>query len=463
MLSLAGGWRFATLIGPVPAGQPVDDEPPVGHRGRLVRGDAVLAGRVLPRHLDTQRVSRVGVDELVRRGGRTADRGAVRTGGVTPLPRVRVCDARARPRTRACGQGLIDDCLATDGRRRRVRRALLRRDEARRVGRGGLWAVAVGGGDPEPKAVADIRRRDHVSGRRCPADRVAVGAVRGSAARIAAHPLVRVGRGAVVPGALRPGQRLTHGRGAGDAGLGGGAGGSLLRSEPDGYENREDCCADEGDHCSATGGHAPHKACNGGHGVSLSCLERPGDSPARLCGGREEARSDGIRRATRVGFPMDRRFVNAPYRAFRPDRGVRPDAVPLQQPREPLQLGARGDAKCGVRFRRGREVDAHPDMELVQAGAEPHVASALEERRLLELVEPKPATVEPAGVVLSAGRRGDLDMVEPDDHGHSPGCSALRVTPGRKSEPASPGGCPAGLRRRRYPDPSSLRVIVGSR
>ena len=82
-----------------------------------------------------------------------------------------------------------------------------------------------------------------------------------------------------------------------------------------------------------------------------------------------------------------------------------------------------------------------------------------------ELLEPEQLAVEPPRVVLAARRSSDLDVVEPDDDvAHRPRrCSAPRVTPGRKSEPASPGGCPAGLRQRRRPDPSSLRVIVGSR
>ena len=100
-------------------------------------------------------------------------------------------------------------------------------------------------------------------------------------------------------------------------------------------------------------------------------------------------------------------------------RGVGPlDHEPLLlEPRgEALELVDGVDAKRGMCLCRRPEVARHAHVELVRARSEPRPSARLEQRGLHELLETEQLTVEPSRLVLAAGRRSDLDVVEADDH-----------------------------------------------
>ena len=90
-----------------------------------------------------------------------------------------------------------------------------------------------------------------------------------------------------------------------------------------------------------------------------------------------------------------------------------PAAVSAARQRVELRVGA--DPQAGVGLAGGREALVDADVQLRVADGEPHAAAA-QPLRLLELAQPEQAAVEAARLALAAGRRGDLDVVEPVDH-----------------------------------------------
>ena len=69
-----------------------------------------------------------------------------------------------------------------------------------------------------------------------------------------------------------------------------------------------------------------------------------------------------------------------------------------------------------MRLRGRAKVVCNADVKRVVAGSEPHTAARPEHLRLRNLLEPEQLAVEAPRVVLAAGRRGDLHVVEADDH-----------------------------------------------
>ena len=68
----------------------------------------------------------------------------------------------------------------------------------------------------------------------------------------------------------------------------------------------------------------------------------------------------------------------------------------------------------------GVKSSATPMCSSCAAGGEPDAAARPQRLGLLELAQPEQAAVEAARLALAAGRRGDLDVVEPFDHPNTP-------------------------------------------
>ena len=71
-----------------------------------------------------------------------------------------------------------------------------------------------------------------------------------------------------------------------------------------------------------------------------------------------------------------------------------------------------------MRLRRGPERILDPDVQLAVAEREPTSSSHRQQQRLLDLTQPQQVAVERARLLLTAGRRGDLDMMQPGDSRH---------------------------------------------
>ena len=66
-----------------------------------------------------------------------------------------------------------------------------------------------------------------------------------------------------------------------------------------------------------------------------------------------------------------------------------------------------------MRLARGREIGLDADVQLLCAHAEPDAAARLQRLGLLELVEPEQAGEERPRVLLAAGGRRELNVVDP--------------------------------------------------
>jgi len=119
------------------------------------------------------------------------------------------------------------------------------------------------------------------------------------------------------------------------------------------------------------------------------------------------------------------------------------------------ERGLRRDGQGWMRLRRGNELQVDADVKLVPTGPEPAAASAGKRSRLGELLEAEQPAVEASGCCLTANRRRDLHMMDPDDShvrnvmdGRAvealPSSSTLPTSTGA-GEPGYPGGRPAGV------------------
>ena len=97
------------------------------------------------------------------------------------------------------------------------------------------------------------------------------------------------------------------------------------------------------------------------------------------------------------------------------------------------------DPQGRMGLQRRRELLGHADVELMRAAGEPRPAPGSEWFWLLELGQPEYLAVEAPGVGLTAGRRGDLDVIETQEldwtgiarHGRDDRIRRLRRRPGR--------------------------------
>src|SRR5262249_15328381 len=83
---------------------------------------------------------------------------------------------------------------------------------------------------------------------------------------------------------------------------------------------------------------------------------------------------------------------------------------------ERVERGVAVDGERRVRLRGRREVALDADVQLLGTAGEPGAAARGQLRRLLERRQAEQAAVDPARLVLGAGRGGDLHVVETGDH-----------------------------------------------
>jgi hypothetical protein len=88
-------------------------------------------------------------------------------------------------------------------------------------------------------------------------------------------------------------------------------------------------------------------------------------------------------------------------------------AVVLQTPSQFIQ-GARLDQDRRVRLARRHEPLLHTDVKLLSAEAEPDPSPRPKRLGLRYLVQPQQPTEEPSRLILTAGGRSQLDVIDPE-------------------------------------------------
>ena len=174
--------------------------------------------------------------------------------------------------------------------------------------------------------------------------------------------------------------------------------------------------------------------------------------------GRARRRLRRPARRARCGCRTGRRRTRARARAGRRRAASRSPAASSRATQRRERRRRRAARSAGWAFVAGANGIAHADVQLLRAAREPAAAAACERRGLLELGQAEQPAVERARLLLAAGRRGHLHVIDADDPAHS--TSALRRSMSTTSRRPSPNGARrlSACRRCGKPQRSSPRV-----